>query len=38
MHTWMNDVGWNLPKLETSSIQTDKKQEEGKYKLIHPLK
>lgn len=34
----MNDAGWKLPKLKTSSIQTtDEKQKEGKYKFVHPL-
>lgn len=29
--------GWKLPNLVTSSIQTDKKQKEAKYKFVHPL-
>lgn len=31
--TW----GWKLLDLVTSSIQTDKKQKEAKYKFVHPL-
>lgn len=29
--------GWKLPDLVTSSIQTDQKQKEAKYKFVHPL-